>query len=409
MQLVSDKILEAQKGSSWIRRMFEAGIEMKKQFGAENVYDFSLGSPDLCPPSAVLRTLKALPEQVNIPAGLSYMPNAGYPAAREALAKWSAIEQGVEVPASNIVVTVGAAGGLNCLFKAVLLPGDEVICPAPYFVEYGSYCGNFGGVLKPVPSAPGTFKLDLEGIAAAITERTRVLLINSPNNPAGVVYTKDELQALAEVLRAARKGSDRPIILVADEPYRFLAFDGKTVPSVLPEYEYSVVCSSFSKNLGLAGERVGYLVVNPAMGKDLAAQLVAGLILTNRTIGYVNAPCIGQKLIIGAIADLDKTLAEQSAQLAVYEERRQVMASILDEAKIEYQLPAGTFYFFPKAPAGMDDVAFVKLLADQHILAVPGSGFGYAGYFRLAMCVDKSIIERSRAGFIAAAAAAAAK
>ncbi|MCQ2397077.1 MAG: pyridoxal phosphate-dependent aminotransferase [Lentisphaeria bacterium] len=400
MQLVSDKILEAQKGSSWIRRMFEAGIELKKQYGADNVYDFSLGSPDLNPPAAVIRTLQELPAQVDVPAGLGYMPNAGYPAAREALAKWSSQEQGVEIPASNIVITVGAAGGLNCLFKAALLPGDEVICPAPYFVEYGAYCGNFGGVLKAVPSAPGTFKLNIEGIAAAITDRTRVLLINSPNNPAGVVYTVDELKELAQILRDARKGSDRPIILVADEPYRFLSFDGKTVPSVLPYYEYSVVCSSFSKNLGLAGERVGYLAVNPAMGKDEAAQLVAGLILTNRTIGYVNAPCIGQKLIIGAVADMENTLKMQNSQLAVYAERRQVMASILNDAGIEFQMPAGTFYFFPKAPEGMGDVEFVAKLAEHRILAVPGSGFGYAGYFRLALCVDKAIIERSRQGFI---------
>lgn len=383
--------------------MFEAGIEMKKQYGADNVYDFSLGSPDLRPPTTVIEILRSMADAVDVPAGLGYMPNAGYPAAREALAKWASHEQGVPIPAGNIVITVGAAGGLNCLFKATLEPGDEVVCPAPYFVEYGSYCGNFGGLLKAVPSAPGTFKLNLDGIEAAITDRTRILLINSPNNPAGVVYTRGELDALAEILRRKNQSRTRPIILVSDEPYRFLAFDGKVVPSILPCYEYSVVCSSFSKNLGLAGERVGYLAVNPAMGDDEAAQLTAGLILTNRTIGYVNAPCIGQKLIIGAVERMDETLAAQSAQLAVYEERRRVMASILDEAGIEYQMPAGTFYFFPKAPHGMDDVAFVRKLAAERILAVPGSGFGYAGYFRIAVCVGKDIIERSRGGFVAAA------
>ncbi len=400
MQLVSDKILEVQKGASWIRRMFEAGIELKKQYGPENVYDFSLGSPDLKPPATVIETLLHLADEVNVPAGLGYMPNAGYFAAREALATWASQEQGVQIPANNILVTVGAAGGLNCLCKTTLLPGDEVICPAPYFVEYAGYAGTYGGVLKPVPSAPGTFKLNIEGIAAAITDRTRMLLINSPNNPAGVIYTEEEIKALAQILRDARKGSDRPIILVADEPYRFLAFDGKTVPSVLPHYEYSVVCSSFSKNLGLAGERVGYIVVNPAMDKDVAAQFLGGLILSNRVLGYVNAPCIGQKLIIGAVANLEKTLAAQSAQTDIYAERRNVMASILDEAGIEYQMPAGTFYFFPKAPNGMDDVEFVKKLAEQRILAVPGSGFGCKGYFRLALCVDKAVIERSRQGFV---------
>ncbi len=403
MQVVSDRILEAQKGSSWIRRMFEAGIELKKQYGADKVYDFSLGSPDLNPPATVIDTLRTLPELVDVPAGLGYMPNAGYPEAREALAKWSTHEQGVEIPAENIIISVGAAGALNCLFKAVLAPGDEVICPAPYFVEYGSYCGNFGGVLKPVPSAPGTFKLDIESIRKAITPLTRILLINSPNNPAGVIYTEEELDALAAVLAEASKGRKQPILLAADEPYRFLAFDGRTVPSVLSHYKYSVVCSSFSKNLGLAGERVGYVVVNPGMDPDEAHQLVAGLILTNRTIGYVNAPCIGQKLIIGAVKELDKTLKAQDAQREVYVKRRALMAEILDEAGIPYQMPAGTFYFFPKAPHGDDDVAFVQRLAQERILAVPGSGFGYRGYFRIALCVGEDVIRNSRPGFIAAA------
>ncbi len=403
MQIVSDQILAFQKNSSWIRRMFEAGIEMKKQYGAENVYDFSLGSPDLRPPCTMIEALRQLPEEVDVPAGLGYMPNAGYPDAREALSRWAEAEQGVAVPASNIVITVGAAGGLNDIFRAILEPGDEVICPAPYFVEYGSYCGNYGGVLKPVKSAPGTFKLNIEGIAAAITARTHALLINSPNNPSGVVYSAEELAALAQILREANaKFGGRPIILIADEPYRFLAFDGIKVPSVLPFYEYSIVCSSFSKNLGLAGERVGYLCVNPAMGSEMAAQLTAGLILTNRILGGVNSPCIGQKMIIHGLKDIALAQKLQHDQLAVYAERRRLMSEILTDAGLEFQPPAGTFYFFPKAPHGMDDVAFVQKLADHHILAVPGSGFGYAGYVRIAICVGVEVIERSRQAFIAA-------
>jgi len=347
----------------------------------------------------VVDGLKALPAEVDIPAGLGYMPNAGYVAAREALSRWTEAEQGYEMPAENIVITVGAAGGLNCLFRAILAPGDEVVCPAPYFVEYGSYCGNYGGKLKTIPSAAGTFKLDIDGIGAALTERTRAVIINSPNNPAGVIYSADEIAALGEVLRQASRRFGRPIILIADEPYRFLAYDGVQVPSVLPHYEYSVICSSFSKNLGLAGERVGYLCINPAMGKELAAELTAGCILTNRILGFVNAPCIGQKLIIRAMADLPLTRRLQQEQLAVYARRRAKMAAILDEAGISYQMPAGTFYFFPKAPVA-DDVAFVKTLADHHILAVPGSGFGYAGHFRLALCVEDAVIERSRQAFI---------
>ncbi len=383
--------------------MFEAGIEMKKKFGAENVYDFSLGSPDLNPPEPVVKSLSQVADEVDIPAGLSYMPNAGYPAAREALARWTSAEQGYTVPASNVIVTVGAAGGLNCIFRAILMPGDEVICPAPYFVEYGSYCGNYGGVLKAVKSQPDTFQLDLDGIAAAITPKTRALIINSPNNPAGVVYTEGEIEALAVILRTASARNGRPIILIADEPYRFLSYDGKTVPSVLPRYEYSIICSSFSKNLGLAGERVGFLAVNPAMGAEMASQLVSGLILTNRILGYVNAPCLGQKMIIRCMEDIPGLQKIQQEELAVYAERRQLMAEVLTEAGIEFQMPAGTFYFFPKAPHGMDDVTFVQKLAEERILAVPGSGFGYPGYFRLALCGDKSIIQGSRQSFVAAA------
>lgn len=402
MQIVSDYILNALAGSSWIRKMFEAGIEMKKEFGADNVYDFSLGSPDLNPPAPIVKALAELPDEIDVPAGLSYMPNAGYPAAREALANWASVEQGTPVPAGNIIITVGAAGGLNCLFRAMLLPGDEVICPAPYFVEYGTFCGNYGGVLKAVKSKAGTFELDLDAIAAAITPKTRCLLINSPNNPAGVVYTAGEIAALAAMLRTANAKRERPILLIADEPYRFLAYDGKEVPSVFKHYEFSVICSSFSKNLGLAGERIGYLAVNPAMGSELAAQLTAGLILTNRTLGSVNAPCIGQKLIIHAMKDIPLLLEIQKQELAIYAERRAAMAEVLTAAGLEFQMPAGTFYFFPKAPEGYDDVAFVQKLAEKHILAVPGSGFGYPGYFRLAICGDKSIIERSKASFIAA-------
>lgn len=383
--------------------MFEAGIEMKKKFGAENVYDFSLGSPDLRPPRTMIEALAALPPEVDVPAGLGYMPNAGYPEARETLSRWAQAEQKVPVPASNIVITVGAAGGLNCIFRAILEPGDEVVCPAPYFVEYASYCGNYGGVLKAVKSAPGSFKLDIEGIAAALTSRTRALLINSPNNPAGVIYSEDELRELAEALRKANaRFGGRPVVLIADEPYRFLAFDGRTVPSVLPFYEYSVVCSSFSKNLGLAGERIGYLCVNPAMGEEAARELTSALILTNRILGGVNAPCIGQKLVIHGLRDIALAQKLQHDQLAVYEERRECMSAVLSGAGLEFQKPAGTFYFFPKAPHGWNDIEFVQRLAEHHVLAVPGSGFGYAGYVRIAICVGTEVIRRSKAAFAAA-------
>ncbi|NLF93742.1 MAG: pyridoxal phosphate-dependent aminotransferase, partial [Oligosphaeraceae bacterium] len=275
MQLVSAQIAEFQKNASWIRRMFEAGSELKKKYGVENVYDFSLGSPDLTPPAEIVAAVAGLATEIAKPAGMGYMPNAGYEQSRQALADWLNADQGLNLSGKDVVLTVGAAGGLNALFRAVLSPGEEVICPAPYFVEYGFYCGNYGGKLRPVKSRPLTFTLDIEGIAAAITEKTRAVIINSPNNPSGVIYSEDEVRQLGEILQAASEKYGRPIFLISDEPYRFLTFDGCSVPSVFNFYRYAVIVSSFSKNLALAGERVGYVAVNPAM--ENSAELIAGV------------------------------------------------------------------------------------------------------------------------------------
>ena len=375
--------------SSWIRRMFEAGIELKKKYGSENVYDFSLGNPDLAPPAAVAEGLRELADDACKPFAFGYMPNAGYPQVRQRLAEVIAGEQGTAVTADQVVVTCGAAGGINALFRAVLEPGDEVLCPAPYFVEYGFYAENHRGVLKAVPSKPLTFELDVKALAAAITERTRCVLVNSPNNPTGRIYTLDELASLADVLRQASARTGRPILLISDEPYRFLAYDGADVPAIFPVYEHSVVVSSFSKNLVLAGERVGYVAVNPAMPE--AGKLVAGIILTNRILGFVNAPAVGQKL-------LAKALGHQ-VDASIYASRRDAMAEVLREAGFAFSMPQGAFYFFPRIPKGSDDTAFVNELMQEQILAVPGSGFGYPGYFRLAFCVDESTIRGAGPGF----------
>ena len=381
MQLVSTQIENYQKNSSWIRRMFEAGIELKKKYGEEAVCDFSLGNPDLTPPKAIIDGIKQMAVDADKPAGLGYMPNAGYDDVRQALAEYLTKEQGIAIGKQHLILTVGAAGGLNAFFRAVLTPGEEVLCPAPYFVEYGFYVGNFGGVLKPVKSIEPDFHLDLKGFEAAITEKTRAVIINSPNNPSGVIYSKEEIQALAAILQKATEKYGRPIFLISDEPYRFLAFDGAVVPSVLPLYTYSVVIGSFSKNLALAGERVGYVAINPTM--ENVQSLISGVIMTNRILGFVNAPCIGQRLMKAALGT--------NADATEYVKRRKL------------------FYFFPQAPNGMDDVKFVSMLADEKILVVPGSGFGYPGYFRIALCGDTKFIERSRAGFKAAVKKALAK
>lgn len=388
MKLLSSQVEGYIDRSSWIRKMFETGMELKKKYGEEAVCDFSLGNPDVPAPEAVGEGLKELAGCAGEPFAFGYMPNFGYPTLREKLAEAVSEEQGVKVSGSDLIVTCGAAGAINALYRAILEPGDEILCPAPFFVEYGFYAQNSGGELVTVPSRPLTFELDLEAIEKAINEKTRVVLINSPNNPTGAVYTEEELKGLTDILKKANEGRERPIFLVADEPYRFLAFDEVEVPSILPLYPYSVVVSSFSKNLSLAGERVGYALLNPEMpGKE---QLMAGLVLTNRILGFVNAPAVGQKL-------LEKALGSQ-VDKNIYLERRNSMASVLDEAGYSYTMPRGAFYFFPEAPGG-DDVKFCAALQEEKILAVPGTGFGYPGYFRLAFCVGVEVIERSREGF----------
>ncbi len=273
-------------------------------------------------------------------------------------------------------------------FRAVLDPCDEVVVPAPFFVEYGFYVQNHGGGLVPVKSKPLTFDLDIDAIARAITEKTRVFLINSPNNPTGAVYSRERLQELADLLQRKSEEYGRPIYLLADEPYRFLAFDGVEVPSILPLYPYSVVVSSFSKNLSLAGERVGYVLLNPAMPQK--ERLAAGLVLTNRILGFVNAPAIAQQILERALG--------VTVDPGIYDGRRKAMARVLEATGYEFTLPKGAFYFFPKAPGG-DDVKFCAALQEQRILAVPGMGFGYPGFFRLAFCVGEDVINRSEEGF----------
>ena len=390
MQMLSTQVDGYIEKSSWIRKMFETGIELKAKFGEDAVCDFSLGNPDLAPPPAVGEALADIAGDAEKPFAFGYMPNPGYPFARKALAEHMSEEQGVEVGEGDVVITCGAAGALNCIMRAVLDPGEEVLCPAPYFVEYGFYCQNHGGVLKTVPAKPLTFELDVPAIEAAITEKTRIMLINSPNNPSGAIYTTEQLQALAAVLKAKTEEYGRPIYLVADEPYRFLTFDGAEVPSLLPLYDYAIVVSSFSKNLSLAGERVGYAALAPAMpGK---AELLGGIVLANRILGFVNAPAIGQRVMAEAL--------KKGAQVgtAVYGARRTAMTQVLDDAGYEFTMPAGAFYFFPKAPGG-DDVKFVAALQEERILAVPGSGFGYPGFFRIAFCVGEEVIRRSAEGF----------
>ncbi len=391
MQLLSSTVQGYLANSSMIRRMFEAGIELRKKYGAENVYDFSLGNPDLPAPAQVVDGLRAFCGRAAQPFAFGYTPNAGAPWAREALAAWLSRDQGVSLMADDVIISVGAASALNAVLKALFNPGEELLTFAPYFVEYGFYVANHGGVLATVPSRPETFAPDPEALEKAVSAKTRAVLINSPHNPTGAVYSLEDLKAIIAVLERKTEEYGRPVWLISDEPYRFLAYDGIEVPSVLPLYRYAICVSSFSKNLSLPGERIGYAALSPLL--EARGEVMAALCLTNRILGYVNAPIIGQHIMVAALG--------ASVDADIYVKRRNAMAEVLTAAGYEYQLPRGSFYFFPKAPGG-DDKAFIAALTEERVLGVPGSGFGCPGYFRLAFCVDESVIRRAADGFAAA-------
>ena len=388
MQTVTNQMRDSIAGSSFIRKMFEKGIELKRQYGEDAVCDFSLGNPDVPPPGPAKTELERIAATAVRPLGLGYCPNAGIPDVRAKMAEYLSRQQQTPIDSKDVVMTVGAAGAIVSFFRVVLDPGDEVITPAPYFVEYGAYCGHFGGVLRPIPSIPPTFRPDVDAIASAITPRTRAIIINSPNNPTGCIYSKEDLQSLAAVVEKTNADRERPLFMLFDEPYRSFAYDGAEVPPALPLSRYACVLGSFSKSLSLAGERIGYFVAHPQMPDQ--ATLMAAFTIANRTLGFVNAPVIGQRL---AAALVDTTV-----DLDVYDRRRKLMAKVLRDAGVEFEMPKGAFYFFAKSPVP-DDAAFVDALLRERILVVPGSGFGFAGYVRLSCSVDEAIIARSADGF----------
>lgn len=387
MQLVTDEIKSYIANSSWIRRMFETGLELKKQYGSDNVYDFSLGNPDLPPPPEVKAQLVAIAQNADKPFALGYMPNAGFPELRAKVAAKISAEQECVVPADNVILTCGAAGAINLLFRTILQHGDVVLAPAPYFVEYDFYAGNFGGKLRPVKTKEFTFELDPAAFEAAITAETRAIIINSPNNPTGQIYSRSQLEALAKVVNAAEDRFGRPIFIVSDEPYRFLNFDHVEIPGVFNMFRHVVVIGSYSKSLSLAGARIGFLAVTP--NGESVKELVAGLIMANRILGFVNAPSVAQQILSGCI--------DAQVDLNIYRERRDLMARVLTEAGIEFTMPRGAFYFFPKSPVA-DESVFINALLAERVLAVPGRGFGCPGYFRLAFCVDTKVIANAAPG-----------
>lgn len=383
---IAKKIEATIAKSSWIRRMFEEGARLKAEHGAENVFDFSLGNPNLRAPAELEAALR---EIVSSEEGRdhSYMPNPGYPHVRAAVAERVARDQGAPVSGDEIVMTVGAAGALNVTLKTLLDPGDEVVTPAPYFVEYGAYCDNHNGVLKTVPTR-ADFTLDLDAVGGAINERTKAVLVNSPNNPTGQIYSAESLRALGELLRERGGKFGRIIYLISDEPYRKIVYDGAGVPSIFSASPESIVCTSFSKDISIPGERLGYIAVNPAATHKKA--LLDGMTLANRILGFVNAPALMQRAVA--------RMGEATVDVAKYARKRKLLCDGLAECGYEFVTPPGAFYLFPRCPIP-DDVAFVGELQAERILAVPGSGFGGPGHFRLAFCVDDDTIVKAMPGF----------
>jgi aspartate aminotransferase len=383
---ISKKMNDFAQSSSWIRKMFEEGARLKAEFGAENVFDFSLGNPDLPPPPQFQKTLETLAAN-DAPGVHAYMPNGGYPFVRNAVAAQLSIEQGVVLSSNEILMTCGAAGGLNVVLKALLDPADEVIILAPFFVEYKFYVDNHGGVSRVV-NTDSEFNLDLTAIESTITEKTKAVLINSPNNPTGQIYSADALVELGKILSAAAEKHKSTIYLIADEPYRKIVFDNHEVPSIMRSYQNSIVVSSYSKDLSLPGERIGYIAVPPELADK--APLLEAMTLANRILGFVNAPALMQRVV----AELQGATVDNS----IYTRRRETFCKILSDAGYQFIPPKGAFYIFPKSPLE-DDVEFVRLLQEQKILAVPGRGFGAPGFFRLAFCVEDAVIERSAEPF----------
>jgi len=383
---VSRRIKESIEKSSWIRKMFEEGGKRKAEFGADNVYDFSLGNPNLEPPPELGRILEELARDTR-PGQHAYMPNAGFVETRKAVADFLNGFNDATFSAEEIVMTVGAGGGLNVVLKTILNPGEEVIIPKPYFVEYNFYLDNHQGVPKIVRTKPD-FSFDFDAISEAVNEKTRAILINSPNNPTGKVYGEDDLKQLAELMTRFSSKFGQPIYLISDEPYRKIVYDGITVPSVFNVYSESFVVTSFSKDLSLPGERIGYAAAHPDMSEK--GMILAGMVLCNRVLGYVNAPAFMQRAIA--------RLLHSSVDVSVYQKKRDLLSNALTSMGYQLIKPEGAFYLFPRTPVE-DDVAFVTALQKENILTVPGTGFGGPGHFRIAYCVSDRVIERSLPGF----------
>lgn len=380
-------------GASAIRKMFEQGKILKAKYGDDKVFDFSIGNPDLDPPVEVLNAIEeAAKDRSHMIHG--YMSNAGYDEARQAMADKETLEQGVKVPADCVVMSCGAAGAINSVFKTLLEEGDEVIVPSPFFVEYRNYAKNFKAKLIEVPTK-ADFSLDVDAIKNAFNSKTAAVLINSPNNPTGRIYPDSDIKALCDALKVFGDKTGRYPYLICDEPYRAITYDGKKVATVFDKYDYAVIVTSFAKNLSVPGERIGYVCLNPSCPEK--ADFIGGVIFSTRVLGYVNAPGFFQRVIAKSW--------NAKCDYSAYTKRRNLVKDVLDNAGLKYADPEGAFYIFAKVPDswGDDDQGFIKVLEENMILCPAGSGFGMKGWFRICYCVDEKSIINSRDAFYKAA------
>jgi len=379
--MISKSISQSMKGSSWIRAMFEEGERLKKQYGEENIFDFTLGNPITEPPPELKRELRRIVTS-DIKGMHRYMSNSGYEDVREQIALFNKEKTGLPFTKEHIIMTVGSAGGLNVILKTLLDPGDEVIVLSPYFVEFKFYIENHNGIMRLVETTDD-FHLNLNNIESAINEKTKAIIINSPNNPTGVVYGEEELKELASLLKQHRQRGKR-IFILSDEAYRKIIYDNIKFPSLFNVYEDTISIISHSKDLALPGERIGYIAISPRI--EGAQDIIDASIFANRILGFINAPALMQRIV----AQFQKN----SVDIADYQKKRDAIYNILKNSGYNVVKPNGAFYIFPESPIE-DDIEFIRHLQKFHILAVPGIGFGRKGHFRIAYCVEMDTIERS--------------
>ena len=387
---VSDNVSKHMAEGSWIRRMFEEGANLKKRYGDKAVFDLSIGNPIVEPPPEFNLELKKLARKP-IKGMHRYMENAGYADTRAAVAVELSHQTGIKFCGNDVVMTCGAAGALNVVLKTILNPGDEVIVFAPYFMEFGNYIDNHGGVIRVVPTNE-KFMPRLKALEAAVTDKTRAVIINSPNNPTGVVYSRDLIMELAELLMRKEAQLGSHVYLISDEAYRKIIYDKLPYPPVFHHHHHSIVCHSFSKDLAVAGERIGFIAIHPDCPHH--DELYNGFVFCNRILGFVNAPALMQHLI--------KNLQHVTVSVADYQQKRDFLYDNLKEMGYSVVKPQGAFYMFPKSPIE-DELAFINELRQYNVLVVPGRGFGTPGYFRISYCVDDRTLKGAMDGFRKAA------